>query len=98
VVLLGDFSQRYIFQVLKHKSLKGNFNRSKTGIWLRNSMFFQFAIAVFFIIGTTIVYQQVNYLTNKNLGLIVIEIDLKNLTNKLDTSYKNDFFKLFGKR
>jgi putative ABC transport system permease protein len=55
---------------------------------------FQFAIAVFFIIGTTIVYQQVNYLTNKNLGFKgdqVIEIDfLKNLTNKL-TSYKMIF-------
>jgi putative ABC transport system permease protein len=58
---------------------------------------FQFAIAVFFIIGTTIVHQQVNYLTNKNLGFKgdqVIEIDyLKKFDKQSEASYKNDFFK-----
>ena len=98
VVLLGGFFPAlYISSFEAQKVLKGNFNRSKTGIWLRNSMLvFQFAIAVFFIIGTTIVHQQVNYLTNKNLGFKgdqVIEIDfLKKFDKQSDASYKNDFF------
>ena len=99
VVLVGGFFPAlYISSFEAQKVLKGNFNRSKTGIWLRNSMLvFQFAIAVFFIIGTTIVHQQVNYLTNKNLGFKgdqVIEIDfLKKFDKQSEASYKNDFFK-----
>ncbi len=98
VVLGGFFPALYISSFEAQKVLKGNFNRSKTGIWLRNSMLvFQFAIAVFFIIGTTIVHQQVNYLTNKNLGFKgdqVIEIDyLKKFNKQSEASYKNDFFK-----
>lgn len=98
VVLLGGFFPAlYISSFEAQKVLKGNFSRSKTGIWLRNSMLvFQFAIAVFFIIGTTIVYQQVNYLTKKNLGFKgdqVIEIDfLKKFDKQSDASYKKDFF------
>nr|WP_315256278.1 ABC transporter permease [uncultured Flavobacterium sp.] len=98
VVLGGFFPALYISSFEAQKVLKGNFNRSRTGIWLRNSMLvFQFAIAVFFIIGTTIVHQQVNYLTNKNLGFKgdqVIEIDfLKKFDKQSEASYKNDFFK-----
>ncbi|MEN2415221.1 ABC transporter permease [Flavobacterium mesophilum] len=55
------------FEVLR--VLKGNFSRSKKGIWLRNGMLvLQFAIATFFIIGSFIVYKQVNFMTEKDLG------------------------------
>ncbi|HEU4790310.1 MAG TPA: FtsX-like permease family protein, partial [Flavobacterium sp.] len=51
------------------KVLKGNFGRNKSGVWLRNGMLIlQFSIASFFIIGSYIVYEQVRYLANKNLG------------------------------
>jgi putative ABC transport system permease protein len=79
VFVSGFFPALYISNFETLKVLKGNFNRSKTGIWLRNSMLvFQFAIAVFFIIGSAIVYQQVAYLSNKDLGFKgeqVIEVD-----------------------
>jgi putative ABC transport system permease protein len=40
----------------------------QNGIWLRNGMLiFQFTVATFFIVGSYIVYQQIDYLTN-NLG------------------------------
>jgi len=59
----------YIVNFKTFKVLKGNFERSKNGIWLRNGMFvFQFAIASFFIIGSNIIYQQIKYLQNKDLG------------------------------
>ena len=67
------------FEVLK--VLKGNFSRSKSGVWLRNGMLIlQFAIATFFIIGSFIVYQQVNFMTEKDLGFKgaqVIDISFK---------------------
>lgn len=69
IVFAGVFPAIYIsnFEVLK--VIKGNFGRSKKGIWLRNGMLIlQFAIASFFIIGSYIVYQQVNFLTNKKVG------------------------------
>ncbi|WP_369765091.1 ABC transporter permease [Flavobacterium sp. WC2429] len=51
------------------KVLKGNFGRSKNGIWLRNGMLvFQFTVATFFIVGSYIVYQQIDYLSHKDLG------------------------------
>jgi putative ABC transport system permease protein len=67
------------FEVLK--VLKGNFSRSKKGIWLRNGMLvLQFAIATFFIIGSFIVYKQVNFMAEKDLGFKgnqVIDITFK---------------------
>ena len=72
------------FEVLK--VLKGNFSRSKSGIWLRNGMLIlQFAIATFFIIGSFIVYQQVNFMAKKDLGFKgaqVIDISLKSKKGK----------------
>lgn len=68
------------FEVLK--VLKGNFNRSEAGIWLRNSMLvLQFAIASFFIIGSYIVYQQIDYMSTKDLGFKANQI--------LNISYRN---------
>lgn len=69
IIFAGIFPAIYIsnFEVLN--VLKGNFSRSKKGIWLRNSMLIlQFSIASFFIIGSYIVFQQVNFMMNKNLG------------------------------
>ncbi|WP_166920266.1 ABC transporter permease [Flavobacterium poyangense] len=81
VIVAGVFPAIYIsnFEVLK--VLKGNFSRSKNGVWLRNGMLIlQFAIATFFIIGSFIVYKQVNYMSNKDLGFKgaqVIDITFK---------------------
>jgi len=49
--------------------LKGSFKHSVTGILLRKVLVtFQFAISATLIIGTIVVYQQLQYLQNKNLG------------------------------
>lgn len=69
VIVAGIFPAMYVanFEVLK--VLKGNFNRSKSGIWLRNGMLIlQFGIASFFIIGSYIVYEQVKYMSTEDLG------------------------------
>ncbi|WP_163409025.1 ABC transporter permease [Flavobacterium ajazii] len=69
IILAGIFPAIYISNFETLKVLKGNFSRSKSGIWIRNSMLiFQFGIAAFFIIGALIVNSQVNYMMNKELG------------------------------
>ncbi|KMQ61379.1 antimicrobial peptide ABC transporter permease [Chryseobacterium angstadtii] len=51
------------------ETLKGNFARSKHGIWLRNGILtLQLIISSFFIIGGLIVNQQVKHMMNKDLG------------------------------
>lgn len=69
IVCAGIFPAIYISNFETLKVLKGNFSRSKSGIWIRNSMLiFQFGIAAFFIIGALIVNSQVDYMMNKELG------------------------------
>jgi putative ABC transport system permease protein len=69
VILAGVFPAIYVSNFETLKVLKGNFGRNKSGVWLRNGMLIlQFAIASFFIIGSYIVFEQVRYLSNKNLG------------------------------
>lgn len=69
VIVAGIFPAVYVSNFETLKVLKGNFGRSKSGIWLRNGMLIlQFAIASFFIIGSYIVFQQVQYMSTKDIG------------------------------
>ncbi len=70
VIVAGIFPAVYVSNFETLKVLKGNFGRSKSGAWLRNGMLIlQFAIASFFITGSYIVYEQVKFVSNKDLGL-----------------------------
>ncbi|MFP5439578.1 MAG: ABC transporter permease [Bacteroidia bacterium] len=70
IALAGIFPAIYVSNFQTLLVLKGNFSRSKNGIWLRNAMLvLQFAIAAFFITGSYIVHQQVSYMSHKDLGL-----------------------------
>jgi putative ABC transport system permease protein len=49
--------------------LKGKINAGFKGGWLRSFLVvFQFSISIFLIIGTLVIYNQLNYIHNKNLG------------------------------
>jgi len=51
------------------KVLKGNIASGFRNGWLRSSLVvFQFAISVFLIVGTLVIYKQLDYIRNKNLG------------------------------
>lgn len=83
VLTAGAFPALYVSNFETLKVLKGNFGRSKAGIWLRNGMLvLQFAIASFFIVGSYIVYQQIDFMNKKDLGFKgdqVVDIVYRNI-------------------
>jgi putative ABC transport system permease protein len=84
VLVAGVFPAIYVSNFETLKVLKGNYSRSKSGTWLRNAMLvFQFGIAAFFIIGFYIVNQQIQYLSNKDLGFKGSQV--------LEISYRNSY-------
>jgi putative ABC transport system permease protein len=99
VLVAGIFPAVYVSNFETLKVLKGNFGRSKSGVWLRNGMLiFQFSIATFFIIGSNIVYQQVNYLNNKDLGfkgnqVIAIPLNFPNSDYEVENVSQNIYNK-----
>jgi len=112
ILAAGIFPAVYVSNFKTLNVLKGNFSRSKNGVWLRNGMLiFQFGIAAFFIIGSNIVYEQVKYLNDKDLGfkgdqLIAIDLNLlpsyyegenmdQNIFNKYNT-IKQELSKIEG--
>ncbi|MDR6966667.1 putative ABC transport system permease protein [Flavobacterium arsenatis] len=69
ILVAGIFPAFYVANFETLKVLKGNFGRSKSGVWLRNGMLvLQFAIASFFIIGSYIVHEQVKFMSTKEIG------------------------------
>ncbi|SHG64206.1 ABC transporter permease [Flavobacterium johnsoniae] len=82
VILAGIFPAVYVSNFESLKVLKGNFGRSKSGVWLRNGMLiFQFAVAAFFIVGSYVVYEQIDLMNSKDLGFNGKQI--------LNISYRN---------
>nr|WP_314490228.1 ABC transporter permease [uncultured Chryseobacterium sp.] len=68
-LISGLIPAMYLSNFKAIETLKGNFARSKHGVWLRNGILtLQLIISSFFIIGGLIVNQQVKYMMNKDLG------------------------------
>ncbi|THD33220.1 ABC transporter permease [uncultured Flavobacterium sp.] len=89
VLLAGIFPAVYVSNFETLKVLKGNFGRSKNGIWLRNGMLIlQFAIASFFIVGSYIVYEQVSFMNSKDLGFKGDQVVQVNYRNPYDFKEK----------
>lgn len=68
-LISGLIPATYLSNFKAIETLKGNFARSKHGIWLRNGILtLQLIISSFFIIASLIVSSQVKYMMNKDLG------------------------------
>ncbi|TDX82814.1 ABC transporter permease [Epilithonimonas xixisoli] len=86
----GIIPSVYLSNFKPINTLKGNFSRSKQGVWLRNFILtLQLVISSFFIICSLIIHLQVKFMMKKELGFKgnqVIQIDFKK-TNYNEKDY-----------
>jgi putative ABC transport system permease protein len=85
--------------------LRGLFKNSARGIWLRKALIVgQFTASILLIGGTIIVYQQVNYMRNQQLGINIQQtLVLDGASSVSDSSYRaayqsfrNDLLQVHG--
>ena len=82
-LISGLIPALYLSNFKAIETLKGNFARSKHGVWLRNGILtLQLIISSFFIIGGLIVNSQVKYMMNKDLGFSGKQIMLVNFNEE----------------
>lgn len=102
IFIVGGLSGSYpalllpTFSIIQ--SMKGGVKQSTFAEFFRKGLVvFQFAISTLLIIGTSVVYKQIDYVLNKDLGLVkenLVAIPLQgDMVQKLET-YKNELLRL----
>ncbi|WP_046757022.1 ABC transporter permease [Kordia jejudonensis] len=87
-IIIGSIPALYLANFEAIEVLKGNFSRSKKGVIARNIMLgLQFLISGFFLIGVLVIYNQMSYMINKDLGFTKEQTLVVNVYN-IDDEYK----------
>jgi putative ABC transport system permease protein len=99
-IIAGSYPALFLSRFMPQKIITGKLLPGKNNRSIRSLLVvFQFAASVILITSTVIVYQQLNYIQNKNLGYqkdqVLVINDYYNLDNNTGT-FKNEMLKIPG--
>ncbi|MDD7915955.1 ABC transporter permease [Polaribacter ponticola] len=81
-VFIGCIPAIYLSKFKAVEVLKGDISRSRKGVFIRNLMLgIQFLISGFFLLGSIIINQQINYMMNKELGFNGDQVIVANMND-----------------
>ena len=99
-LIAGSYPALYLSSFKPIRVLKGKLNESGRGGRLRSILVvFQFGISIIIIIGTIIIYKQLNYIQTKNLGFNKDQVLIINdayALNKNSDAFKNEIVRQPG--
>lgn len=86
-MLSGTYPALFLSALKPVTVLKGKLRSQPTGLLLRKSLLvFQFTMSIFLMIGTVVVYRQVHYMLNKDLGMNINQVMVLDRPGKWDTA------------
>ncbi|HEY1023543.1 MAG TPA: ABC transporter permease [Sphingobacteriaceae bacterium] len=99
IVLAGAYPAVYLSGFNPAMVLKGNYNRSAKGIWLRKALIIvQFFIAGTFLICFLVISAQLTYMRNKDLGFNGENVMIINIQNLATMQMATDRFEPIRQR
>ena len=99
-IIAGSYPAFFLSRFMPAEIIKGKLSSGSKSGGLRSALVvFQFAASIILITGTIIIYTQLNYIQNKNLGYqknqILIINDSYSLGNNID-AFKNEMLNVSG--